>query len=482
MVEDREEPQSGSMTESTAHAGMAPGGDPLAAIMADLPQARPATGGLVPPPLSSAREAKAPPASPARPAAPPRPQPAAAAPVRPADPAPQADPLRAYAPEAPAADDEPRFAGFRLPQRATGMSLGRKIWFAVSFIAPVVLGGLYIFAVMPNEYLTEFRFSVRVPVGQPGSIGSAGASLSALFGGNPTPGTDLLDNFTVADYVRSPQAASDLDHRLNLKAIFNKASDPFSRLGDAPNSNRLAKYWKAMSYADYDVTTGLAIVRVKAYTAQDSFALANALLAQTHDLVNQIGQQSQQDTVHYAQEQVNRASDQVHKLRIQIAALSQRHGFDSPSIGVISANQQMSTASRQNIAAIQAQIAALMQQLHNPNAPQIVMLRQQLKANEVALGNAVDAANTSGTASFNDLTTQLQAALTVQTNAQAALSQSLAAQDAQRLYLTTYVKPQLADAPNAPDRWMDFLFLVIGAGMVWLMGLLARNSVMEHGL
>ena len=186
--------------------------------------------------------------------------------------------------------------------------------------------------------------------------------------------------------------------------------------------------------------------------------------------------------MHYAQEQVNRASDQVHKLRTQIAALSQRHGFDSPSIGVISANQQMSTASRQNIAAIQAQIAALMQQLHNPNAPQIVMLRQQLKANEVALGNAVDAANTSGTASFNDLTTQLQAALTVQTNAQAALSQSLAAQDAQRLYLTTYVKPQLADAPNAPDRWMDFLFLVIGAGMVWLMGLLARNSVMEHGL
>jgi len=368
-----------------------------------------------------------------------------------------------------------------LPRRRNRKSLGRRIWFGVSFVAPVILGGIYLFALAPDQYTTEFRFSVRVPVGQPGSMASGGASLSALFGGNPTPGTDLLDNFTVADYVRSQQAAVDLDKKVNLKAMYNKPADPFSRVGDGASAERLARYWKKMVFSDYDVTTGLAVVRVKAYTAKDSYTVANTLMQQANDLVNQIGQQSQQDTVRFAKQQVERATQQVSDLRREISSLStQRRGIEAAGL-TFRTNTDLAVNTRNNIAQLQSQIQVLMAQLHNPDAPQIRALREQLAANERTLAASIDVANAPQTNRYADLMAQLPATLQVLSNAQAAYSNARAMSDAQRLYLTTYVKPRVGESPTGPDRLADFILLTVIAGMVWLIGLLLRNSVMEHG-
>jgi len=389
-------------------------------------------------------------------------------------------------PQAPVNEPEVeyRIRGRALPRRATRVSTGRKVWFLISFIAPVLLGALYLFLIMPNEYVTEFRFSVRVPVGNSAGMAqaSSGSSVSALFGGNPTPGTDLLDNFTVADYARSGQAARDLNAKLNLKAMYSKPGDPFSRLGTNVSQERLGRYWKWMVYSDYDVSTGLAVVRVKAYDPQDSLAIANTLLALSNQLVNEIGNESQGDTVRFAKEQVNRANAQVTDLQRQIAVLAARRGADSPSVGVIQANTQVATTTRTNIAQIQSEIEVLEGQLHNPDAPQIVLLRQELAANQRALAGAVSTSNTVSTNTFADLSAQLQNSINVLSTAQAALSSAQAAATSQRLYLTTYVRPTLPESSVAPNRWVDLLLLVLFSAMVWTIGMLVRNSILEHGL
>lgn len=374
-------------------------------------------------------------------------------------------------------------SGPSLPGRTSLLSTGRMIWFALAFVAPVLLGGLYIFFVLPDQYVTEFRFSVRVPVGNPAALpkSNGGAALSALFGGNPTPGSDLLDNFTVADYARSPQAAKDVHAKVNLKAMYSKPSDPFSRLSDTASQEDLGRYWKGMVSSDYDVTTGLALVRVKAYAAQDSLNIANALLAQSNQLVNDIGNQSQTDTVRFAKEQFDRATENVASLQRQIAGLA-HGGADSAAVGLIQANTQVATTTRANIALIQSQLEVLEGELHNPKAPQIVLLRRQLAANQRALADAVSTSNTSSTNNFQILTAQLANANGELSAAQSALSQAKAAAAAQRLYLTTYVRPTLPESPVAPNRWVALLLLIAGAGMVWVIGLLVRNSILEHRL
>jgi len=377
----------------------------------------------------------------------------------------------------------PRVSGPSLPGRTARRSTGRLIWFVIAFIAPVLLGGLYIFFVLPDQYVTEFRFSVRVPVGNPAAApkSNGGSALSALFGGNPTPGADLLDNFTVADYVRSPQAARDVNAKVNLKVMYSKPSDSFTRLDETSSQEQLGRYWKGMVYSDYDVTTGLAVVRIKAYTPQDSLNIANTLLALSNQLVNDIGNQSQSDTVRFAKEQFTGANQHVIDLQRQIAGLA-RGGTDSPSIGVIQANTQLATTTRANMSLIQSQLDVLQGQLRNANAPQIVFLRRQLVANQRALAEAVSTANTISTNNFQVLTAQLANANGDLSDAQEALTNAQSAAASQRLYLTTYVRPTLPESPIAPDRWLNMLLLVVAAGMLWMVGLLVRNSILEHGL
>ncbi len=447
--------------------------DAMQDMLARLPKTRGATdqaAEAVQPPLQRNREFRG--AAADEPIAPAIPAPVTAGPI---------SEVRAASAGSAAVEQAPRVQGLPMPQRVTRISTGRKVWFGLSFLAPVILGAVYLFLIAPEQYETEFRFSVRVPVGQSGALASGGASTSALFGGNPTPGTDLLDNFTVADYVRSPQAAADLDAKLNLKTMFNKPSDPFSRVGGGANREKLARFWKSMVYSDYDVTTGLAVVRVKAYSAQDSYAVATALLQLSNDLVNSIGNLSQQDTVRFAERQVARVQQKVAYLRRQIMLLSQHGGLNNPSIGVTAASTTLATISRTDVSQIREEIEVLMRQLHNPDAPQIVMLRQELAANENALNRAVNVANASRTNQYEDLTAQLQSTLTLLANTQVALSNTQAGADAQRLYLTTYVKPIVAESATGPDRWMDLLLIMLISGMVWTVGMLFRNSILEHG-
>lgn len=442
-------------------------------LMARLPSARVRSAAPAEPvgaPLRANREYNGE-AEPEAPAAPP--------PVR-------ASESETIAPPRPVVED-PRPAAPALPRRRATIARGRLIWFLAAFVAPVILGAIYLFFVMPDQYVTEFRFSVRVPVGNPGAMSSLGqvsngASVSALFGGNPTPGTDLLDNFTVADYARSPQAARDLNTKVNLKALFNKPSDPFTRLDANASQERLGRYWKSMVYSDYDVTTGLAVVRVKAFSPQDSLSIANNLLALSNQLVNDIGDQSQGDSLRFAKEQLVKANDDVTALRRELATVAGAKGSNSPSIGVLTAMENISTNSRTNISQLQGQIEVLMAQLHNPDAPQIKILRDQIAANERALASAVDVANAASTGHYADLRQQLTNALNVLSSAQAAYSYARATAAAQRLYLTTYVRPTLPESATAPDRLIDLLLLVVIAGMVWMLGMLVRNSIVEHGL
>ncbi|WP_408590630.1 hypothetical protein [Novosphingobium sp.] len=374
------------------------------------------------------------------------------------------------------------------PSRRPTLSIGRAIWFALSFLAPVLLGGIYLFLIAPDLYVTEFRFTVRQPLAQASGAGGTPAPNAAFFGGNPTPGSDLLDNYTVADYVRSPQAARDLDAKLKLRTVFNKPSDPFSRIGDASSAEALAAYWRRMVYSEYDPASGLAVVRVKAYTAKDSFDIASTLHKLSGDLVNGIGHESQQDTLKFAQVEADRATAKVNELRNQLEGLRRRNAVIDPTTSVVQGNNELTDRLKAQLAQTTTQIAILNGQLNNPNAPQIRLLQQQLVATRAALsqtegmvtgrGDQRDLVRTMG--EFEDMNTRLQSAVQILVNNTSALSQAQAMADSQRLYMTTYVKPTLPDSPAQPHRLNDFVLLVLAAGLLFIVGILIGNSIKEH--
>lgn len=375
------------------------------------------------------------------------------------------------------------------PELVRTVDFGRKVWFAVSFVAPLVIGGIYLFLIAPDEYVTEMRFSVRVPISAHAANNSAGAgSFDVVYGGNGPPTTDPLDNFTVTDYISSAQAARDLDAKVNLRAMFNKPSDPLSKLGEHPTAERLGKYWRKMVYANFDPATGLAVVRVNAYSAADSFAIASSLLSLSADVVNSIDTQSQQDSVRFAQGQYDRAVARVAGLRAELESFRLKSNVVNPERAEVSEDLQIVDQADHLRSQDLAQLDMLKRQLGNPQAPQILVLQKQIDG----LTKQIAAARASGGAlpgeprmaitvgRFEDLTTKLNQAVSVQSSALQALSEEKTAAQAQRLYLATYVHPAKPEAPLAPQRWLDMLLILVSAAMVWVIGRMIGNSIMEH--
>ena len=293
----------------------------------------------------------------------------------------------------------------------------------------------------------------------------------------------------MADYSNSAQAAADLDAKINLRDIFNKPLDPFSRVGSKASAERLAKYYNSMVYSDYDASSGLVVVRVKAYSAEDSYKIATSLFGLSADLVNSIGQNSQADSVRFAHAQVDKATAKIADLRAKLAGLRRNTGIVSPNDGpqdIISGNETLINNLVARDVQIKGQMALVMAQLHNPNAPQMAALRQQLSANSAQLATArkTVSAGASGLANtvgqFEDIQTQLTNAQNVLTSANQNYALAQAGADAQRLYLTAYVKPRLPESPVEPNRWYGLLLVVMVSGMVWIVGRLIGNSILEH--
>ncbi|WP_174300271.1 hypothetical protein [Caulobacter sp. S45] len=382
-----------------------------------------------------------------------------------------------------------RRAVLPLPGQEDEPSLFNKVWFVMALAAPIVLGAIYFFLIAADQYVCEFHFSVRLPLAQQTS--STSNSLSALFGGNPTPGSDLLDNFVVTDYVSSEQAARDLNDRLDLRKMFSEpVHDPLARFDPHQPVEKLTRYWKRMVYSNYDPATGLAIVRVRAFTPEDSYRITETLVSLSNDLVNNIGVKSQLDSLRYAQTEVDRTQKQVEGIRAQLASLRLKQGVIDPSNNsVVAGNATLATTLRANLAQLQTEITTLTAQLHNPSAPQIEVLRQQLAAtrSQLAATGAEVAHNAGGQASltstvglFEATNTRLQDAAQVLQNNINNLSAAQSAADSQRLYITTYVRPTMPQSSTYPNRVSSFAILVLVAGMIWLVGLLIANSVMTH--
>ena len=129
-----------------------------------------------------------------------------------------------------------------------------------------------------------------------------------------------------------------------------------------------------------------------------------------------------------------------------------------------------------------------MQQLHNAEAPQVQLLQQQIGAvnHQITQARASGGAAASGAniavtmGQFEKLADKLKNAQSVQAAATQALNNAQTSAEAQRLYLTTYVRPVQPESPEGPKRWLDLLLIGLVASMVWVIGRLIGNSIMEH--
>jgi capsular polysaccharide transport system permease protein len=359
--------------------------------------------------------------------------------------------------------------------------LKTHIVLVLTVLAPTCIAILYFAFFASDVYISESRFLVRSPQ-HPMQGGFVGQLLQ---GSGISHSPD--DTYSVHDYILSRDALRELDAKLGVRNAFaNKRIDLINRfpgLSWDDSFEEFYRYYGKHVGMDYDPSSSISTLTVRAFTAQDAQGINDLLLQMSERLVNTLNERSRQDLIRYAADEVKLATDKATAAAVAMFEYRSKHAVFEPDKQA--AIQLESVAKiQQELISTEAQLAQV--QKLSPNNPQISGLESRADTLRRAIGTEaakVTSANGSFSArapDFERLTLetvfadkQLGVALA---DLETARSEALR----QQLYLERLVQPSLPDKAMEPRR-LRSMFTVFLAGMiVWGVASLLIAAIREH--
>jgi len=295
------------------------------------------------------------------------------------------------------------------------------------------------------------------------------------------------DTYSVLDFVRSRDALRELDGKLKLRASLSDSRidlvNRFPGVGWDESFEGLYRHYLGHVDVTYDTASSIAVLRVRAFKAEDAFRMNDSLLQMGERLVNDLNVRSRNDLIEVARKEVTEAEERSKKAAVALSTYRAAGGvFDPERQGLV---QLQSTAKlREELVAAETQLAQIRQL--SPSNPQIGALQNRVDV----LKNAAraedsrlvgkDAGPTAKSPVFDRL-------LLEKTFADRQLATALAAYESARneaarkqLYLERLVQPNLPDSALEPRR-IRSVFTVFIVGLVaWGVLSLVIASVREH--
>jgi capsular polysaccharide transport system permease protein len=377
---------------------------------------------------------------------------------------------------------------FPIPLKRRSRSWGAYISFAFIVVLPAIVASLYYGWYASNQYVAEFRFAVSDTT--PTSSANVGSSIVSLLGGGS--GSAPLENYMVADYLTSRQAAEELDRRVNVRKLYSKPEiDWWARFDSSEPMEKFLTYWQKMVNANYDLITGIATAQVRAFSPEDAYLVANNLVQLSEELINRIANRSNIDSVRFAEKEVNQAQERLKKARVAMTAYRNKVGVIDPTTSVIATNSTVQQTLQGNLATLETQLTSLLGRNLSANSPAVQTLQNQIKAVKeqlsaveatVAAGKdrAGGAALSSVIAEYEQLELERGFAQALVTSAMQGLEQARAMAASQHLYITPYVRPSLPESSTYPRRFLSVVVVGALAFAVWVIGLLTIRSIRER--
>ncbi|MDO5657962.1 MAG: sugar transporter [Paracoccus sp. (in: a-proteobacteria)] len=352
--------------------------------------------------------------------------------------------------------------------------------FLLLVAAPIAATAWYLWARAADQYASYIGFSVR---------SESGASASDLLGGlaalssNSSSDTDILYK-----YIQSHDIVARIDERLDLRAIWSRHSDtdPVFGYWGSSNPEDLLENWERKVNVYYD--TGMLDIRVKAFDADDAYAIAQAIVEESTRRVNELSDLARADAIRYAQVELDGALERLRNSRRQMTEFRNRHQIVDPTAD---AAAQMGV-----VTSLQGQLAeALIQQgLMRQNAasgdPRLEQARLRVQVIQEQIDEErrkIGAETGSGGQMLSEVVGEYEVLAVDRAFAEQAYVAAMASYDnaqanaaRQTRYLATYLNPTRPETPEYPAR-VRLLGLISGFILVlWFIGVLVFYSVRDR--
>jgi capsular polysaccharide transport system permease protein len=349
----------------------------------------------------------------------------------------------------------------------------RRNAFKLTVVLPTLLAALYLGVLATPQYDSEARFLIRGRSASPVVPG-----LGEMLQGSGFR-TSQEDAMGIRDYLQSHDAVGALRQKLPLVDMFRRPeADIIARLWwEEPSAERLLDYYRRMVTVEFDSTSGITALRVHSFRAEDSQAIARALLELSEGMVNRLNERLQQDGLRVAREETARAEARLADAQLALTAFRERERAVDPARSAAIAIETIG-ALEGALAQARAEMGEAMRFARGDN-PRVMQLRNRIEA----LGAQVNEERQRSSSAETGLSQQigeferlsLERELARGQLASAASSLEKARIDAQRqqLFLLRVVEPNLAEYARYPKAILTvlylFLALSVGYGLAWLL-------------
>jgi capsular polysaccharide transport system permease protein len=358
----------------------------------------------------------------------------------------------------------------------------RLLSFIVVVLLPTIAAAVYYGAIAAPQYVVEFRFGLRsVAPPRTDAAGRAQEGAAMAEAG--------FDSYAVVQYLTSRSVIDDLGPTLDLRAMFTRPeADWLARLRRGASIEQLVEYWKGQIDAFFDPVDGTVTVRVRAFTRDDSLALADAIEAACERLVNGLSERARGDALGHSEEDVVDAEQRLTAALHNLTAFRDRHGVVDPQAAA-SARLALAGQLRSQIADAEAQLSVLRNYLRG-DAPPVRLLMQRvaaLESQERGLEAEVTPAAPAAVPALSAVIGDYDALQAEKSFAEGAYRSALEARDRaradadrQHIYLALFVKPSRPQEALYPRGLRSTGVVLLVAFAVWAIGGLVIHSIRDH--
>lgn len=371
-----------------------------------------------------------------------------------------------------------------VPTRRWEGSFGAYIfWAFVAIVAiPALVAGIYLAVFISDQYASETRFAVR------SAERASFDPLSSLIG---VPSASRVQEAQIiSEYIRGRGIVEELEKTMNLRQKFTGPHvDLLSAFHQKDSIEDLVKYWWWHVDVEISAISGIVKVVVRAFTPQDALELANAILASSERLVNEMSERSRNDALRISRNELQMAeSDLQSKIRA-LQDLRNAEGLldvdkTSDALTQILAEMRLElirmdreyNAQRQTVAADSPQLRVLESRM-KASREQIRRLESQMTGPSQKAAPVL----AESMSRFERMKLDHDIAQKRYVSASAAYEKARVDSTTQQVYLTTFVPPTLAEEALYPRRFWIFTIILAACLAVWGLGtgaaVLIRNNM-----
>jgi capsular polysaccharide transport system permease protein len=362
----------------------------------------------------------------------------------------------------------------------------RALSFLIVVALPVLTAAIYYLAIAANQYVTEFRMTLR-------TVDAPRIEPMLLLGNEVTHSTAATESQIVTQYIGSRAIVDELDPTLDLRRLFSPSeADWWARLRLPASIEQLVYYWKGQVDPFYDTSTGTIIARVRAFSPQASLRLAQAIVASSEKLINDLSVRSRRDAVGQAESEVAAAETRLKAALLAIRDFRDKEGMIDPGKAA-EATATLSTKLRDDLLKANAELATLKTYMHD-DAPSVRVLKARIRAletqqhglaremtgNPAPLAPSATPTLSQELGSYEPLEAERKFAEAAYQHALESLDRARDDANRQHIYIQSFVPPSLPETALYPHRWRSLGTVALVAFAIWAIGGLAVQSIRDH--